>query len=162
MHDNGTSIVTYKPIRFTTVFKNKYMGICIDIRNVHSDWSVDRIFSEMIYCAHKGVLNISMTYGSYNEEGELISESTLPIYSIKGGKFAQIDVNFLSRLTVSDMYRICPKYMTEFHKTNLNPAAKTHADLVATDNQCSVMKDEHRGDGPKLYIPIDRRETIKL
>ena len=162
--DNERKVI-YRPKAMLIVFKNKHMGIVTDIKNIPDDWNTKRIMQEAIYYAGKNTQNISFIWGTYhafkgkNIRGNEIDKghiSSFPVFSKKGGKLVQIDVNFAALLKVSDLYHFNDKLMHEFLKYDMNPNAKTHDCKIFTDEQCTTKKWANNDEGYEPYRSIFR------
>ena len=169
--DNERKVI-YRPKQMVVVYNNKHMGICTDIKNIPADWNSKRIMQEAIYYAGKNTLNISFIWGTYHafelniskrkegiNRGEEIDKdyvSSFPVFSKKGGKLVQIDVNLAALLTVSDLYQLNDKLMHEFLKYKMNPNAKTHDCKIFTDEQCTTKVWADNDTGYEPYRSVFR------
>jgi hypothetical protein len=156
--------VIYRPTHFIVTHNNKYVGTSTSMYPINGEKTSKEIMTEMKYYAGKNTINISVVVASFhvngdNTRGGIIKTSsftTLPIMSKKGGKLKTIDVNFMALLTVSNLYELDDKLMHELISEKMNPAAKTHANLAFTDEQCMAKVDLHVEDGPYLSIYRER------
>ena len=162
--DNERKVI-YRPKAMLVVYTNKHMGIVTDIKNIPDDWNSKRIMQEAIYYAGKNTQNISFIWGTYLAKngacvrGEEINKghiSSFPVFSKKGGKLVQIDVNFAALLTVGDLYQLNDKLMHEFLKYNMNPNAKTHDCKIFTDEQCTTKIWANNDEGYEPYRSVFR------
>ena len=162
--DNERKVI-YRPKAMLVVYTNKHMGIVTDIKNIPDDWNPKRIMQEAIYYSGKNTQNISFIWGTYHAfkgkaiRGNEIDKdyvSSFPVFSKKGGKLVQIDVNFAALLTVGDLYQLNDKLMHEFLKYNMNPNAKTHDCKIFTDEQCTTKVWANNDEGYEPYRSVFR------
>ena len=168
--DNERKVI-YRPKAMLVVYTNKHMGIVTDIKNIPDDWTPKRILQEAIYYAGKNTQNISFIWGTYIaghnkgiEKGKAVRGreinkghiSSFPVFSKKGGKLVQIDVNFAALLTVGDLYQLNDKLMHEFLKYDMNPNAKTHDCKIFTDEQCTTKIWANNDEGYEPYRSVFR------
>ena len=161
--DNERKVI-YRPKAMLVVYTNKHMGIVTDIKNIPDDWTPKRMLQEAVYYSGKNTQNISFIWGTYlvnglGVRGEEINKdhiSSFPVFSKKGGKLVQIDVNFAALLTVGDLYQLNDKLMHEFLKYNMNPNAKTHDCKIFTDEQCTTKIWANNDEGYEPYRSIFR------
>ena len=87
-------------------------------------------------CLTEKVMSVSIVIDTFLDEHCLAHEKTgtysLPVVKKnKANMITQLDTNISDIMTVSDMWRFCPKYMNEALRYNMLPeTAKSHADLV--------------------------------
>lgn len=114
---------------------NKHTGWCTEYSPVGS--LVDSMSIETIKnCLTEKVMSVSIVIDTFLDEHCLAHEKTgtysLPVVKKnKANMITQLDTNISDIMTVSDMWRFCPKYMNEALRYNMLPeTAKSHADLV--------------------------------
>ena len=118
-----------------TTSYNKYTGWCTEYAPKGS--LVDSMSIETLKsCLTEKVMSVSIVIDSFQDEHclahEKITTYSLPVaQKNKANMITQIDSRISDIMTVSDMWRFCPKYMNEALKYNMLPeTAKSHADLV--------------------------------
>lgn len=169
--------VLYRPKQFTVTYKNKHVGVCVDIKSIPLDWSPKEIMQRMSTYAGKNVINISTINASYpvidgvadfSKEIRPDVPYTMPIFSKKGTNLMQIDVNFLAILTISDMYQLQDKWMSDSlsYFGQEWKDRKYHSDLFAPDSLIKRATEWTSENSSAPYISpmrpsLNKLETIK-
>ena len=137
--------VFIKVKQIVVTYKNKNMGIGIDIENIDPTHTPKQVMKTIAYSCTKNVVNISAVLATYKVVDGVVDysqeihkhhkESSFPLFSKKGANLMQIDVNLLAILDIGQMYQLNNKWMSESLGYEGDwRKRRNHSDLFAPDS----------------------------